>query len=175
VARLLAGAFAAALLVASCGTRTPSPAAVEATPSLAFVTPFPPQEVRGAITKQTGIGIDPLTAVEREQVDVSSDDAIRTALAPRGVGVAGPSGKGWIAWTSAGFVYLATYTPAIGPGSYGGGQADRSPFPAYLVQVLGPPIAGDPSSNTALVVVDARSGDLVETMSPCSGPLCRPQ
>lgn len=127
------------------------------------------------MTKQTGIGIDPLSAVERGQIDVSSDDAIRTALAPRGVRVAGPSGKGEIAWTSAGFVYLATFTPAIGPGSYGGGHTDRSPFPAYLVQVLGPPIAGDPSSNTALVVIDARSGDIVETMSPCNGPLCRPQ
>jgi hypothetical protein len=121
------------------------------------------------------IGIDPLSALERGQVDVSRDDAIRTALASGGVGVPGPNGTGEIAWTSAGFVYLATYTPAIGPGAYGGGHADRSPFPAYLVQVVAPPIAGYPGFNTALVIVDARSGALVSTLSSCNGPLCNPR
>ena len=175
MARLLAGAFAAALLVASCGTSTPSPAAVEASQGLALLTPFPPQQVRDAIAEQMRIGIDPLSAIERERVTVSRDEAIRTALASRGVGVPGPDGKGEIAWTSVGFVYLATYTPPIGPGSYGGGGPDRSPIPSYLVQVLAPPIAGYPGFNTALVIVDARSGELVSTMSSCNGPLCHPQ
>jgi hypothetical protein len=175
VARLLSGGFAAAVLVASCGISTPSPAPVEATPELAFITPVPPQQVREAIVEQMGIGIDPLSAQERGQVAVSREVAIQIALASRGVGVPGPIYKGEIAWTSAGFVYLATYTPPIGLGSYGGGHADRSPLPAYLVQVLAPPIAGYPGSNTALVIVDARSGELVSTLGSCNGPLCHPQ
>jgi len=175
VARLLAGAFAAALFAASCGTTAPSPAAVEATPGLAFRTPFPPQLVRDAIVRQMGIGIDPLSALEREQVAVTSDDAIQAALASRGIGVPGPNGTGEIVWTRAGFVYLVTYTPPIGPGAYGGGHGDRTPRPAYLVQVLAPPITGYPGFNTALVIVDARSGGLVSTLSSCNGPLCRPQ
>lgn len=172
---LLASTFAAALVVAACGTSTVSPAAVEGTPGIASLTAFPPQQVRDAIVARMDIGIAPLTPLEREQVTASRDDAVETALASRGIGVPGPEYKGEIAWTNAGFVYLASYTPPIGPGMHGGGTPDRTPFPAYLVQVLAPPIAGYPGHNTALVIVDARSGQLVSTMGTCNGPLCGPQ
>jgi hypothetical protein len=176
VTRQFAGAFFAALLVASCGTSTPSPSTFDATPGPASLTPFPPQPVRDAIVQQfgIGIGIDPLSPRERDQIAASRRDAIQTALASRGVGMPGPNGKGEIAWTSTGFVYLASYTPPVGPGAYGGGHPDRSPIPAYLVQVIAPPIAGYPGFNTALVIVDARSGALVSTMGSCNGPLCDP-
>ena len=172
--RLLASTFAVALVLAACGTSTVSPAGLEGTPGIASLTAFPPQQVRDAIVARMGFGIDPLAPLEREQVVVSSDDAVETALASRGIGVPGPEYKGEIAWTNAGFVYLASYTPPIGRGMHGGGIPDRTPFPAYLVQVLAPPIAGYPGSNAALVIVDARSGELVSTMGSCIGPLCRP-
>ncbi|HET7182326.1 MAG TPA: hypothetical protein VFI15_08865, partial [Candidatus Limnocylindrales bacterium] len=145
---------------------------VEPTLGLAALTPFPPEQVREAIAVHTGIGVDPLTVVQAVQVAITRDEAIQTALASRGVGFPGPDGHGEIVWTSVGFVFLANYTPAVGPAPYGGGVADRTPFPAYLVQVVAPPIAGFPGFNTALVVVDARSGQLARTTTPCNGPLC---
>ena len=168
------GILAAVLIVTSCATSVPMPSPVT-TPELASLTPFPPQDVRDAMVAQMQIGIDPLSPLQRQQVTASRDDAVHTALASRGVGVPGPSGQGEIAWTSTGFVYLASYTPPIGPGVYGGGHPDRSPLPAYLVQVIAAPIEGYPGFNTALVIVDARSGALVSTVSSCNGPLCSPQ
>jgi hypothetical protein len=159
------------LVVAGCANELS--ATLEPTPRLAALTPFPAEAIRAGIATNMQIGIERLTPAEQDQVTTNRDAAVRTALASRGVGVPGPNGRGEIAWTSTGFVYLVSYVPPVGPGS--AQSQDRSPIAAYLVQVLAPPIPGYPGFNSALVVVDARSGDLITTVSPCNGPKCRPQ
>lgn len=135
---------------------------------LALLTPYPPEQVANSITRRMGIGLAPLSPVDRYSVAIDAAYAIRTALSSRGVGNPGPSATGEIKWTEAGFVYLAEYTPVeiLGPAV--------APYPAYLVQVLAPSIPGFPGDNTALVIVDARTGDLGVTLSTCVGSLCGP-
>lgn len=160
--------------LSACSTSTPSAApSATAGPTdavIAALTPFPPERVRDALL-HFGFGLEPLTLEQRLEVAVDPADAIRTALANRGIGNPGPNGVGEIAWTQTGFVYLASYAPHDLPG-YGGPHPDPSPFPAYLVQVLAPPIPGYPGENTALVIVDARSGAMGTTYHPCVGGLC---
>jgi hypothetical protein len=115
-----------------------------------------------------GIGIAPLSPADKYEVVIDAQHAIRTALSSRGVGNPGPNASGEIAWTDTGFVYLVEYTPTSPLGPKGGS------FPAYLVQVIAPAIPGFPGENMALVVVDARTGDLDSTMDACVGPLCGP-
>jgi hypothetical protein len=138
---------------------------------LALLTPYPPTAVEEALVSRFRIGLKPLSRAEQDQVAVGRADAIRTALTSRGVGNPGPDATGEIVWTSTGFVYLASYTRPIRSG-YGGPGPSPTPFPAYLVQVLAPAIPGFPGDNTALVIVDARTGALGTTSGPCVGALC---
>jgi hypothetical protein len=159
--------LALAIGIAGCGgvAASPTPAASTA------AAPYPPPPVAQALASTFRIGLRPLSDAERALVAISQTDAIRTALTSRGVGMPGPNGSGEVVWTSAGFVYLAAYTPPPTLG-YGGPGPSPMPIAAYLVQVLAPAIPGFPGDNTALVIVDARTGALGATMGPCVGALC---
>jgi hypothetical protein len=173
----IAGLALLVALLAGCGMLQPSPEA-STTPepndaALGVGTPFPPPAVRNSMAQRLRIELAPLNPAEWAQVGIGPADAIRTALSNRAIGVPGPNGVGEIAWTQIGFIYLASYTPRDLPG-YGGPRPDPAPFPAYLVQVLAGPFPGFPGENTALVIVDARSGEMGTTYGPCVGALCGP-
>lgn len=175
-----------AIMIAGCGgpqvsvqaTPRPSPSAAASAPALptylgtdpvlADLTPYPSERLAKGIADRMDIGLRPLEPGERYLVEVDAEAAIKSALASRGVGNPGPDATGEIVWTSAGFVYLAAVTPATPFGPQG------TPFPAYLVQVLAPEIPGFPGHNTALVVVDARTGTRSMTFSTCVGDSCGP-
>lgn len=180
LSRLVALSFSIAI-VTGCGTLesserpsqlpTPSATRPDATslPSeavLARLTPYPPASVADSIVERMRIGLAPLSLTDGYQVVIDAATATRTALASRGVGNPGPNATGEIEWTETGFVYLVKYTPVtpLGP--------TVLPYPAYLVQVMAPAIPGFPGDNTALVIVDARTGDLGVTLSTCVGVLC---
>ncbi|HET7181100.1 MAG TPA: hypothetical protein VFI15_02605 [Candidatus Limnocylindrales bacterium] len=114
------------------------------------------------------IGIKELEPADRYLVQVDADTARRTALGSRGVGNPGPNASGEIVWTSTGFIYLADVMRATPLGPAGPSR------PMYLVQVFAPDIAGFPGENTALVLVDARTGELGSTFDTCVGDLCGP-
>jgi hypothetical protein len=164
-------------ILAGCAAPQPSPDAasppVPTENGLALLTPYPPVAVKDSLARRLRIELKPLSRTEQDQVAVGQADAIRTALSSRGVGNPGPNGTGEIEWTEPGFVYLATYTSFSLP-SYGGPGPSPAPFPAYLVQVLAPAIPGFPGENTALVIVDARTGELGTTFGSCVGVLCGP-
>jgi hypothetical protein len=136
-----------------------------------FLAPYPPQAVVDALLQVHRIVLAPMSAADLAQVQVDRVAAVRTAMASRGVGIPGPGSSGEVQWTNVGFVYLATYT-SFGLPAYGGPQPSPTPFPAYLVQVLAPPFPGFPGQNSALVIVDARSGVQESTDGPCDGALC---
>lgn len=157
-----------AFTIVACGggdVTSPTP------PGPGALTPYPPSAVAQALVSQFRVGLRPLTDAERGQVTISQADAVRTALSSRGVGMPGPDASGEIIWTSAGFVYLGAYRPPPQLG-YGGPGPSPAPISAYLVQVLAPAIPGFPGDNTALVIVDARTGALGATMGRCVGALC---
>jgi hypothetical protein len=136
-----------------------------------FLAPYPPQAVVDSLLQVHRIVVAPMSAADLAQVTVDRVAAVRTAMASRGIGIPGPNSSGEVVWTNVGFVYLATYT-SFGLPAYGGPQPSPAPFPAYLVQVLAPPFPGFPGQNSALVIVDARSGEQDTTFGPCDGALC---
>lgn len=163
-------------LLSGCIAPQPPPTPSAAAPTdnpLALVTPYPPAGVTDSLSRRMQITLTPLTHDQQAQVAIDQADAIRTALASRGVGNPGPNGTGAIEWTGLGFVYLASYTSFSLP-SYGGPRPSPTPFPAYLIQVIAPAIPGFPGENEGLVIVDARTGDLETTFDLCVGDLCGP-
>lgn len=178
--RWISSFMLAILLCSGCGSPYPSNASARPTssapspsfsptdPVLAGLTPYPPERVASAIAGRMNIGITQLDAADRYLVMVDPQTARQAALMSRGVGNPDPNATGWVVWTSTGFTYLAKVTPAtpMGPGG--------TPYPSYLVQVVAPEIAGHPGENTALVLVDARTGEMGMTFSTCVGELCGP-
>lgn len=171
-ARVLAIALAALVVVACAPLPSPSPAATAASttspsprPSLPpspspspSVLPAdqladpPPPAVQGWLD-HSGLGFRPLTAEELARVKVTAATAERVALDQRPAEYGSEGGK--IVWTHVGCVFLGYY----------GGMAMPSvgyvppEFPAYLVQVIGAPVAEFPGTNIQVVVIDAETGE----------------
>lgn len=153
------------------GPESASPAVADSiggTPSLAQdAMRYPPSDLVVAFERQFRIVLTPLTPGDMAEVGIAPEQAQRTALLSRSVGNPGPNATGEIAWTETGFTYLGRYTAH--DSIYG---SPEPPYPAYLVQVLAPPFPGFPGQNTALVVIDAQSGELAHVYGPCVGDEC---
>jgi hypothetical protein len=169
-------AAAIGLLVMACSgapsTNVPvsaSPTQVTSQSPTADLAPYPPPEVAGSLNQVFHISLAPLSEGDRVAVAVPPQAAATSALASRSVGNPGPDATGEVVWTETGFMYLAIFS-----GQAPFGSVANSSYPAYLIQLFALPIKGFPGQNTALAIVDARSGELTHTYGPCVGELCSP-
>jgi hypothetical protein len=96
-------------------------------------------------------------------VKVSVEQARAEALSepPQRVG----SGKAEFVWSKISCVYLGYFRYEEEP-SYGYVPPE---LPAYLIQLLAPPIKGFPGGNVEVMVIDARTGQPGERLG--SGPV----
>ncbi len=125
----------------------PSPAVTAASYPLS-----PPTAIQSWLATNTQIGFRPLTPAEHASVRVSAKDAEQTVFAVPGPGYG--FGTDHFTWTKIGCVFLGWFTaqpmPSVG--------YVAPTYPAYLVQVLAPPVAAYPGENVEVGVVDARTG-----------------
>ena len=165
--------IAALVLVAACAGPVPTPSPTIAAKPTSLSSPSfapspsvsrtglpaaeladpPPPAIQDWLAT-IGMGFRPLTNPELATVKVTVANARREALAepPQGVGTRGAK----FVWSKIGCLYLGYYryqAMASISGDYVPPQ-----LPAYLVQLLAPPVKGFPGGNVEVMVIDARTG-----------------
>lgn len=126
-----------------------------------LITADPPPRALQSSMEQRQAVFTPLSNEEAAMVTVSVEQAEVAALAVGGPDLASDA--------HIGFSYLGHWIPPL-PSL--GHSPVPDPIPAYLVQLLGDPSEGFPEGSSAFVTVDARTGEVLVSYSPCWGEAC---
>jgi hypothetical protein len=140
-------------VIGGCGLQPTITPSLGPTPLSVVVAPPPPQFVTQNLANGTRMTFVPLTGAQLRDVRIDVAVAEQTALAigPQSYGTKG----GKVNWEQVGCVFLGWY---VGPSMPRLGYVPPT-HPAYLVQIIGDPVAGWPGINVEAVVVNAETGE----------------
>jgi hypothetical protein len=162
--------IALVVLAAACSpAETPTPTPRGSPVPADALAPQPDAALYVAFRDRHGAFFTPLLSGDPATVFVSTSQAEQVAVASGGMGYQLDDGaEAFTPWVRAGFVYIGRWTPAWEPH-----LASPVPMVAYAVQVFTEDVPELRGATSALVIVDATSGEVSVTLSPCDGPLCQ--